>query len=160
VGIAYVTRELGLGPVVGGSAHPPATTDPDLRGKTTSYEDFVATRTAGVLEDVDQARVLAQLAREWKDPIRLLWIDGDHTYEGEGGYRHVQAVSRRWSHCCHARRPGHVRGVLRVFVEEILDLTISGQRASADPLVGRNTATAMVGGFALAVGCWRFLLGD
>src|SRR5450759_1165770 len=85
VGIAYVTRELGLGTVVAVDPHTsPATTDPDLRGKTTTYEDFVANlRTAGVFERVEIKRVYShERAREWKDSIRFLWIDGDHTYEG------------------------------------------------------------------------------
>ncbi|HVS61622.1 MAG TPA: hypothetical protein VHE82_13105 [Gemmatimonadaceae bacterium] len=43
VGIAYVTRELDLGTVVAVDPHTsPAGTDPDLRGKATSYDDFVA----------------------------------------------------------------------------------------------------------------------
>jgi len=51
---------------------------------TTSYDDFVANlKAAGVLERVEIKRVYShELAREWKDSIRFLWIDGDHTYEG------------------------------------------------------------------------------
>jgi len=125
VGLAYVTRELGLGPVVAVDPHTaPATTDPDLRGKTTSYEDFVTNlRTAGVLESVEIRRVYShELAREWKDPIRFLWIDGDHTYNGakadidmfkphlaDGAIVAMHDVL------------GTFEGALRVFVEEILD---------------------------------------
>src|SRR6476660_3514886 len=55
VGIAYVARELGLGTVVAVDPHTsPASTDPDLRGKSTSYDDFVSNlRAAGVLERVE-----------------------------------------------------------------------------------------------------------
>ena len=125
VGIAYVTRELGLGSVVAVDPHTsPATTDPDLRGKTSSYEDFVANlRTAGVIESVEIKRAYShELAREWKDPIRFLWIDGDHTYEGakadidmfkphlaDGAIVAMHDVL------------GTFEGALRVFVEEILD---------------------------------------
>ena len=125
VGIAYVTRELGLGPVVAVDPHTsPAATDPDLRGKTTSYEDFVANLgTAGVLESVEVKRAYSyELAREWKDAIRFLWIDGDHTYEGakadvdmfkphlaDGAIVAMHDVL------------GTFEGALRVFVEEILD---------------------------------------
>jgi hypothetical protein len=125
VGIAYVTRELGLGPVVAVDPHTsPATTDPDLRGKTTSYEDFVSNlRTAGVLGSVQIKRAYSyELAREWKDAIRFLWIDGDHTYEGakadldmfkphlaDGAIVAMHDVL------------GTFEGALRVFVEEILD---------------------------------------
>src|SRR6187455_1809478 len=87
VGIAYVTRELGLGKVVAVDPHTsPASTDPDLKrvGQTTSYDDFVSNlRNAGVFERVEIKRAFSHdLAKDWKDPIRLLWIDGDHTYEG------------------------------------------------------------------------------
>jgi hypothetical protein len=125
VGLAYVTRELGLGPVVAVDPHTsPATTDPDLRGKTTSYDDFVANlRTAGVIESVEIRRAYShELAREWKDPIRFLWIDGDHTYNGakadidmfkphlaDGAIVAMHDVL------------GTFEGALRVFVEEILD---------------------------------------
>lgn len=125
VGIAYVTRELGLGTVVAVDPHTsPSTTDPDLKGKTTSYEDFVANlKVAGVLERVEIKRVYShELAREWKDSIRFLWIDGDHTYKGakadvdmfkpylvDGAIVAMHDVL------------GTFEGALRVFVEEILD---------------------------------------
>ena len=125
VGIAYVTRELGLGRVVAVDPHTsPSSTDPDLRGKATSYDDFVDNlRTAGVLEQVEIKRAYSHdLAREWRDPIRFLWIDGDHTYEGakadldmfkpylvDGAIIAMHDVL------------GTFEGALRVFVEEVLD---------------------------------------
>ena len=125
VGIAYVARELGLGNVVAVDPHTsPASTDPDLRGKSTSYDDFVANlRAAGVYERVEIRRAFSyDLAREWKDPIRFLWIDGDHTYEGakadldmfkpylvDGAIVAMHDVL------------GTFEGALRVFVEEVLD---------------------------------------
>lgn len=125
VGIAYVTRELGLGSVVAVDPHTsPSTTDPDLRGQTTSYDDFVANlKSAGVLERVEIKRAYSHdLAKQWKDPIRLLWIDGDHTYKGakadldlfkpflvDGAIVAMHDVL------------GTFPGALRVFVEEILD---------------------------------------
>ncbi|MEP6550014.1 MAG: class I SAM-dependent methyltransferase [Gemmatimonadales bacterium] len=125
VGIAYVTRELGLGKVVAVDPHTsPASTDPDLRGKPTSYDDFVANlKAAGVLDQVEIRRAYSHdLAREWKEPIRFLWIDGDHTYEGakadldmfkpylvDGAIVAMHDVL------------GTFEGALRVFVEEVLD---------------------------------------
>jgi predicted O-methyltransferase YrrM len=127
VGIAYVTRELGLGKVVAVDPHTsPASTDPDLksRGQTTSYDDFVQNlRAAGVLERVEIKRAFSHdLAKEWRDPIRFLWIDGDHTYAGakadvdmfkpflsDGAILAMHDVL------------GTFEGALRVFVEEILD---------------------------------------
>jgi len=93
VGLAYVTRELGLGTVVAVDPH----TSPE---RVYSHE----------------------LAREWKDSIRFLWIDGDHTYEGakadldmfkpylvDGAIVAMHDVL------------GTFEGALRVFVEEVLD---------------------------------------
>jgi predicted O-methyltransferase YrrM len=127
VGIAYVTRELGLGKVFAVDPHTsPASTDPDLRsrGQTTSYDDFIANlQAAGVLDRVEIKRAYSHdLAREWKDPLRFLWIDGDHTYEGaradidmfkpflsDGAIVAMHDVL------------GTFEGALRVFVEEVLD---------------------------------------
>ncbi|HUQ99339.1 MAG TPA: class I SAM-dependent methyltransferase [Gemmatimonadaceae bacterium] len=130
VGIAYVARELGLGSVVAVDPHTsPASTDPDLRGKNTSYDDFVANlRTAGVFERVEIKRAYSHdLAREWKQPIRFLWIDGDHTYKGakadldmfkpflvDGAIVAMHDVL------------GTFEGALRVFVEEVLDSDLFG----------------------------------
>ncbi|GAC1409485.1 MAG: hypothetical protein NVSMB53_01830 [Gemmatimonadaceae bacterium] len=124
VGIAYVTRELGLGSVVAVDPHTsPSTTDPDLRGMTTSYDDFVANLTAaGVRERVEIKRVYShQLAREWNDSIRFLWIDGDHTYEGA---KADLDMFRRYlvDGALVAMHDvlGTFEGTLRVFVEEVL----------------------------------------
>jgi hypothetical protein len=76
-----------------------------------------------VFERVEIKRAYSHaLAREWKHPIRFLWIDGDHTYEGakvdvdlfkpflaDGAIVAMHDVL------------GTFEGSLRVFVEEILD---------------------------------------
>jgi len=127
VGLAYVARELGLGKVFAVDPHTsPASTDPDLRsrGQTTSYDDFIANlEAAGVLDRVEIKRAYSHdLARDCKDPIRFLWIDGDHTYKGakadidmfkpflaDGAIVAMHDVLVTFE------------GALRVFVEEILD---------------------------------------
>jgi len=62
----------------------PCETDPDLRGDKTSLDDF--TRNIGehgVSDRVVLHQMLAsELAPSWTRPLRLLWIDGDHTYAG------------------------------------------------------------------------------
>ena len=127
VGIAYVTRELGLGKVVAVDPHTsPASTDPDLKrvGQTTSYDDFVANlRSAGVFERVDIKRAFSHdLAKEWKDPIRLLWIDGDHTYEGaKADLDMFKPFLSDGAIVAMHDVLGTFEGALRVFVEEILD---------------------------------------
>jgi predicted O-methyltransferase YrrM len=127
VGIAYVTRELGLGKVVAVDPHTsPASTDPDLRraGQTTSYDDFVTNlRNAGVFERVEIKRAYSHdLAREWKDRIRFLWIDGDHTYEGaKADIEMFKPYLSPGAIVAMHDVLGTFEGALRVFVEEVLD---------------------------------------
>ncbi|MGB7284415.1 MAG: class I SAM-dependent methyltransferase [Candidatus Acidiferrum sp.] len=49
-----------------------------------SYQDFLDNiRAAGVSEHVEaRAAFSKDVASSWNRPIRLLWIDGDHSYEG------------------------------------------------------------------------------
>jgi predicted O-methyltransferase YrrM len=127
VGIAYVTRELGLGKVVAVDPHTsPASTDPDLKraGQTTSHDDFVANlRAAGVFERVEVKRAYSHdLAREWKEPIRFLWIDGDHTYEGaKADVEMFKPYLSPGAIVAMHDVLGTFEGALRVFVEELLD---------------------------------------
>lgn len=84
VGLAFVARTYGLGRVVTVDPHTsPSVTDPDEPGES-SYETFQASlATAGVADAVEAHRARSRdLARGWIRPIRLLWIDGDHTYAG------------------------------------------------------------------------------
>lgn len=62
----------------------PSETDPDLRGDDSSFADFQKNIKA---QDVDgkiqfHQMFSCELAKTWDKPLRLLWIDGDHTYEG------------------------------------------------------------------------------
>jgi len=85
VGLAAIARHYGLGPVVAVDPHTaPSETDPSLSGQATSWDDFLNTlRSAGLESFVEPHRAFSQdLARTWDRPIRLLWIDGDHTYRG------------------------------------------------------------------------------
>jgi MMP 1-O-methyltransferase len=62
----------------------PSETDPDLRGADSSYADFQKNlETHGVNFRVDFYPLFSrELAQTWEKPLRLLWIDGDHTYKG------------------------------------------------------------------------------
>jgi len=62
----------------------PSVTDPDLGGSDSSLDDFTLNVSGhGVAERVRLHRKLSsELAPEWTSPLRLLWIDGDHTYIG------------------------------------------------------------------------------
>lgn len=62
----------------------PSETDPDLRGQPSSFEDF--TRNIADHDVSDAIRFHKtfsyELAKMWETSLRLLWIDGDHTYAG------------------------------------------------------------------------------
>ncbi len=62
----------------------PSETDPDLRGDSSSLADFKRNiEEHGVDENVRLHQTFStELARTWNSPLRLLWIDGDHTYAG------------------------------------------------------------------------------
>jgi predicted O-methyltransferase YrrM len=85
IALAYVARLFNLGRIVAIDPHTsPSITDPDLRGASSSYSEFVDNLdAAGVADMVESHRCYSQdFAKTWSGPIRLLWIDGDHTYEG------------------------------------------------------------------------------
>lgn len=62
----------------------PAATDTDLKGEASTLSSFWANmKRAGVEARVELQQMRSdELARSWNRPIRLLWIDGDHTYAG------------------------------------------------------------------------------
>lgn len=62
----------------------PSVTDPDLRDATSSLDDFWANaRRHGVDAHIELHCMLSsELGSNWSRPLRLLWVDGDHTYRG------------------------------------------------------------------------------
>ena len=85
VGLATVARILNLGAINAIDPHTaPATTDPALNGETSSYDAFVAhVDRAAASNFVNVKRAFSQdVAATWSEPIRFLFVDGDHTYEG------------------------------------------------------------------------------
>lgn len=62
----------------------PSETDPDLRGQVSSFDDFQRNLFEhGVADRVQFHQTFShELAKTWDTPLRLLWIDGDHTYAG------------------------------------------------------------------------------
>lgn len=62
----------------------PSVTDPDLRGAASSFADFQRNlERHGVAGRVNFHQTFSfELAKNWQKPLRLLWIDGDHTHRG------------------------------------------------------------------------------
>jgi hypothetical protein len=62
----------------------PAVTDFGHGSHQSSWDDFqTSLRRAGVQGGVEAHRAYSRdVASGWRRPIRLLWIDGDHTYTG------------------------------------------------------------------------------
>ncbi len=85
IGVASIAQAYNLGPVVSIDPHnQPSQTDPDLPASGTSFDDFQsAIAAAGLQHQVEAHRAPSRVAAVgWNRPIRLLWIDGDHTYQG------------------------------------------------------------------------------
>lgn len=62
----------------------PSKTDPDLKGKESVEGEFRQNISdMGVEDHIKFYKMFSQdLAKKWNTPLRLLWIDGDHTYKG------------------------------------------------------------------------------
>ena len=125
VALARVAKHYGLGPVISVDPHTaPSRTDPSLGGQATSFDDFMANlRRASVDDAVEVHRVFSHdLARSFARPIRLFWVDGDHTIDGARA--DIRLFRERLS-------PGAIvvmhdvlgtwEGPLRVFIEDLLE---------------------------------------
>lgn len=124
VALGAIARRYGRAPIVAVDPHTgPSVTDPPLGVDGSSYDEFMRNlRSAGVLDQIEVHRTLSRdLARGWEQPIRLLWIDGDHTYEG---------AREDWTLFGPHLAPGAVialhdvlhsyEGPVRIFAEEVL----------------------------------------
>jgi hypothetical protein len=84
VALACIAAQYGFGPVVSIDPHTsPSVTDPILKNGS-SLDGFLNTlRTTGIEKHVEFHNAVSRdVAKGWNRPIRLLWIDGDHTYAG------------------------------------------------------------------------------
>jgi len=85
VALASIAAQYGFGEVVSIDPHTsPSVTDPMFTEKASSFEGFMNTLlTTGIERNVEVHRAASRdVAPGWTRPIRLLWIDGDHTYAG------------------------------------------------------------------------------
>lgn len=85
--LAKICQRYGLAPIV--AIDPHNFNNAELQNRKTStdsttYDEFLANlKGAGVFDFVEPHRMYSgDVARSWREPIRLLWIDGDHSYKG------------------------------------------------------------------------------
>ena len=122
--LARVAAHYGLGPVVAIDPHnSQILVNPDGSNDKSSYEDFLhSIRHAGIEENVEPHLAYSKdVSRNWSRPIRLLWIDGDHSYPGakadfDGFFSHLAPNGVVALH----DSLSNFEGPIRVFVEEML----------------------------------------
>lgn len=122
--LAKVASHYGLGPVVAIDPHNlPVLLDRVANPEASSYQDFLnSLRNAGVSEHVESYLAYSSdVAISWQRPIRLLWIDGHHTYEGvkkdlDGFFPHLVSFGVAAIHDALNAFPGPIR----IFVDDIL----------------------------------------
>lgn len=122
--LASVAAHYGLGRVVAIDPHTgPSITDPKLAPGSSTFEEFLAALRGAKLEE--QVEVHHAFSREtakgWNRAIRLLWIDGDHTYQGtkEDFELFSPYLSNGALVAMHDALHAY-EGPIRVFVEKIL----------------------------------------
>jgi hypothetical protein len=122
--LAKVAAHYGFGPIVAIDPHnSPILLDHQANPKASSYQGFLdSIRAAGVANHVEShLEYSTQVAGTWKRAIRLLWIDGDHSYEGakkdlDGFFPHLVPHGVVAFHDALNAFPGPIR----VFVEDVL----------------------------------------
>jgi predicted O-methyltransferase YrrM len=122
--LAKVASHYRLDPVVAIDPHnSPILLDHHANRESSSYQDFLdSIHAAGVSDHVEShVGYSADAASSWNRPIRLLWIDGDHSYEGakkdlDGFFPHLVPLGVVAFHDALNAFPGPIR----VFVEDVL----------------------------------------
>jgi hypothetical protein len=122
--LAKVASHYRLDPVVAIDPHnSPILLDHHPDSESSSYQDFLdSIHAAGVSDYVEPHVAYSTVAAgSWSRPIRLLWIDGDHSYEGakkdlDGFFPHLVSLGVVAFHDALNAFPGPIR----VFVEDVL----------------------------------------
>jgi predicted O-methyltransferase YrrM len=122
--LASIAAHYGLGPIIAIDPHTaPAATDAKIAPGSSTFEEFVsALRSAQIEKEVEIHRAYSRdAAKGWSRPIRLLWIDGDHTFEGtrEDFELFSPYLSNGAVVAMHDALHAY-EGPIRVFVEKIL----------------------------------------
>ncbi len=122
--LAKVASHYSFGPVVAIDPHnSPILLDRQANPNASSYAAFLdSIGAAGLTAHVEpHVGYSADVASSWDRPVRLLWIDGDHSYAGaktdlDGFLPHLAALGVVAFHDALNAFPGPIR----VFVEDVL----------------------------------------
>lgn len=122
--LAKVAAHYGLSRIVAIDPHnSPELLDLEANPEASSFQEFLTNiQAAGVADQVEVHRAYSRdVARLWDRPIRFLWIDGDHTYQGaktdfDGFFPHVAPQGVVALHDA----LNVFSGPIRVFVEDML----------------------------------------
>lgn len=122
--LAKVASHYGLGPIVAIDPHnSPILLDHQANPGVSSYQDFLHSIQAGGMANHVESHLAysTEVANSWNRPIRLLWIDGDHSYEGakkdlDAFFPHLVPLGVVAFHDALNTFPGPIR----VFVEDVL----------------------------------------
>ncbi len=122
--LAKVASHYRLGSIVAIDPHnSPILLGHQANPEASSHQDFLdSIHAAGVSNQVEsQLAYSTDAASLWTRPIRLLWIDGDHSYEGakkdlDGFFPHLVPLGVLAFHDALNAFPGPIR----VFVEDVL----------------------------------------
>jgi predicted O-methyltransferase YrrM len=122
--LAKVAAHYGLGRIVAIDPHnSPELLDHQADPAASSFQDFLRNiEAAGVAGQVEVHRAYSKdVSSAWNRPIRFLWIDGDHTYQGaktdfDGFFPHVLPNGIVALHDA----LNVFSGPIRVFVEDML----------------------------------------
>lgn len=122
--LASVAARYGLPPVVAIDPHnSPMLLDTKTNPEASSYQDFLQSiAAAGLSSHVEPHRdYSSSVAQSWNQPIRVLWIDGDHSYDAakqdlHNFLPHVAPFGIVAFHDALSEFPGPIR----VFVEDVL----------------------------------------
>lgn len=124
--LAKVAAHYGLGPIV--AIDPHNFNNAELQQfktdvEASTFQDFLLNiETAGVAAQVEIHRAFSKdVSTGWNRPIRFLWIDGDHSYQGakadfDGFFPHVSPLGVVALH--DTLHP--YSGPIRVFTEDVL----------------------------------------
>jgi len=121
--LASVAAHYGLGPVVAIDPHNFNLSTTSTRPGPSTLDDFLRSlHTAGLTGQVEFHHAFSKdVGKSWTRPIRLLWIDGDHSYTGaKTDFDRLSAYVNPHGIVALHDSLNPFPGPIRVFVEDML----------------------------------------